>query len=42
MLPDGDSFNSCIKLGYENIFSKMLDLAEKELLLLLKKDEKGK
>ena len=31
VLPDGDSFNSCIKNGYENIFGQMLDLSEKEL-----------
>ena len=31
ILPDGDSFNSCIKNGYESIFSQMIDLSEKEL-----------
>ena len=41
ILPDGDSFNSCIKKGYEKIFSKMLDLSEKKLLPLFKKDENG-
>lgn len=41
ILPDGDSFNSCIKTGYEAIFSKMLDLSEKELLPLFEKDENG-
>ena len=39
ILPDGDSFNSAIKRGYEHIFSQMLDLAEKELLPLFKADE---
>ena len=41
ILPDGDSFNSSIKKGYENIFPQMLNLAEKELLPLFEKDEKG-
>lgn len=41
VLPDGDSFNSCIKNGYENIFSQMLDLSERELQPLFKKDENG-
>lgn len=41
ILPDGDSFNSCIKKDYENIFSEMLDLAEKELLPLFTKNENG-
>ena len=41
ILPDGASFNSSIKTGYEYIFSKMLDLAEKELLPLFEKDENG-
>lgn len=41
ILPDGDSFNSCIKTGYEKVFSKMLDLSEKELLPLFNKDENG-
>jgi len=41
VIPDGDSFNSCIKTGYENIFSKMLDLSEKELQPLFKRNEKG-
>ena len=39
ILPDGDSFNSCIKEGYENIFSQMLDLSEKELKPLFERDE---
>lgn len=42
ILPDGDSFNSCIKNGYEKIFEKMIELSEKELLPLFKKDENGK
>ena len=42
IVPDGDSFNSCIKTGYEKIFSQMLELAEKELLPLFEKDENGK
>ena len=41
ILPDGDSFNSAIKRGYEHIFPQMLDLAEKELLPLFKADENG-
>lgn len=41
VLPDGDSFNSCIKNGYENIFSQMLDLSEKELQPLFQRDENG-
>lgn len=42
VVPDGDSFNSCIKKGYEYIFPKMFDLGEKELLPLFKKEEDGK
>ena len=42
IVPDGDSFNSCIKNGYEKIFSKMVELSEKELLPLFEKDEDGK
>ena len=42
IIPDGDSFNSCIKNGYEKIFSKMIELSEKELLPLFEKDEEGK
>lgn len=41
IIPDGDSFNSCIKKGHENIFGKMIDLAEKELLPLFDKEEDG-
>ena len=41
IIPDGDSFNSCIKRGYEQIFGAMLDLAEKELLPLFQPDENG-
>ena len=41
ILPDGDSFNSSIKTGYEYLFPQMLDLAEKELLPLFEKDENG-
>lgn len=41
ILPDGDSFNSCIKKGYEKVFSQMLDLSEKELLPLFERDENG-
>ncbi|MDE6292855.1 MAG: GNAT family N-acetyltransferase [Bacilli bacterium] len=39
--PDGDSFNSSIKRGYEYIFKDMLDLAEKELTPLFERDENG-
>ena len=38
ILPDGDSFNSSIKRGYEYIFPQMLDIAEKELLPLFKEE----
>ena len=41
ILPDGDSFNSSIKEGYEYIFPQMLDLAEKELQPLFKEDLDG-
>lgn len=41
ILPDGDSFNSAIKRGYESIFPQMLDLAEEELKPLFAVDEKG-
>ncbi len=41
IFPDGDSFNTCIKNGYENIFSSMLDVGEKELKPLFKKEEDG-
>ncbi len=41
ILPDGDSFNSSIKRGYEHIFTQMLNMAEKELLPLFKPDENG-
>ena len=41
ILPDGDSFNSCIKNGYEYIFSAMVDLGEKELKPLFEKNEDG-
>jgi N-acetylglutamate synthase-like GNAT family acetyltransferase len=41
ILPDGDSFNSAIRKGYEYIFSTMLDVGEKELAPLFEKDENG-
>ena len=41
LVPDGDSFNSCIKRGYEYLFTEMLDLGEKELLPLFEGDEEG-
>lgn len=41
IFPDGDSFNTCIKNGYEYIFSLMLDIGEKELKPLFKKEEDG-
>ena len=41
ILPDGDSFNSAIRKGYEHIFSIMLDVAERELLPLFERDENG-
>lgn len=42
ILPDGDSFNSCIKPGYECIFKEMIDLSEEKLRPLFKINEKGK
>ena len=39
IFPDGASFNSAIRKGYESIFSTMIDIGEKELLPLFKKDE---
>ena len=42
IIPDGDSFNCCIKTGYEKIYSEMLEIAEKELLPLFEEDENGK
>lgn len=42
ILPDGDSFNSSIKPGYEYIFSEMLDFAEEKLKPLFDKKENGK
>lgn len=41
IVPDGDSFNTCIRNGYESIFTKMLDLGEKELKPLFEKNEDG-
>lgn len=41
IVPDGDSFNSCIKSGYEYIFSQMLDLSERKLLPLFEKKVDG-
>lgn len=41
IFPDGDSFNTCIKNGYENIFSLMLDIGEKELKPLFDKEDDG-
>ena len=41
IFPDGDSFNSCIKNGYENIFNEMLDVGERELRPLFHKEEDG-
>lgn len=41
IFPDGDSFNTCIKNGYEEVFSTMLDVGEKELKPLFKKEEDG-
>ncbi len=42
ILPDGDSFNSSIKKGYEYIFPEMLDLAERKLIPLFKRQDNGK
>lgn len=42
IFPDGDSFNSSIKSGYEYIFGEMIDLAEKELKPLFEIKENGK
>lgn len=41
ILPDGDSFNSSIKNGYEHIFCEMVDLAEKNLVPLFDKNSDG-
>ena len=42
VIPDGDSFNSCIKNGYEYIFPEMLNLAEEKLKPLFVEKENGK
>lgn len=42
VIPDGDSFNTCIKNGYDYIFSAMLDLGERELKPLFEKEKDGK
>lgn len=39
IIPDGDSFNSCIRNGYEKIFGQMLDVGEEELLPLFEENE---
>ena len=39
--PDGEAFNSCIKKGYESVFPKMVDFAEKNLIPMLKENEDG-
>lgn len=41
IVPDGDSMNTCIKNGYEYIFSSMLDVGEKELLPLFEQSDDG-
>ena len=41
VVPDGDSCYTCIKNGYEHIFSSMIDLGEKELRPLFEKDKDG-
>lgn len=41
ILPDGDSFNSSIKRGYEYLFPSMLDLAEEKLRPLFDSQENG-
>lgn len=41
IFPDGDSFNTSIKNGYESIFAEMLDVGEKELKPLFEKEEDG-
>lgn len=41
ILPDGDSFNTSIKPGYEYLFSDMLDLGEEKLTPLFEKNEDG-
>lgn len=42
ILPDGASFNSSIKTGYEYIFKEMIDLAEKKIRPLFDIKENGK
>lgn len=41
IIPDGDSFNTCIKSGYEYLFTEMLDLGEIELQPLFDVDDNG-
>ena len=41
IIPDGASLNTCIKNGYESIFSSMIDVGEKELKPLFEKEEDG-
>ncbi len=41
ILPDGDSFNTSIKRGYEYLFPEMLDVGEKELIPLFEEDDKN-
>ncbi len=41
IVPDGDSMNTCIKNGYEYIFSSMLDVGEKELFPLFEQSDDG-
>lgn len=41
ILPDGDSFNTSIKPGYEYLFSEMLDLGEQKLIPLFDPKEDG-
>lgn len=39
ILPDGDSFNTSIKRGYEYLFPEMLDVGERELIPLFDSSE---
>lgn len=41
ILPDGDSFNTSIKRGYEYLFPEMLNVGERELTSLFDANEQG-
>lgn len=41
LVPDGDSMNTCIRMGHEELFAPMLELAERELLPLFERSTDG-